>query len=304
MQKDKPKRTKKKKKTPPALEQQCFSRKRISKKGLGEREIKSLNGDKRMWTESLARSVLDSRKGVGFLNIPFGYFLSPSSLSLGVGLIVGFFFLPRSLRKIPRTALSGIFFFLSLRPVVVTQFSRTEKKILGNVRTCLEKWKTDRQIGREKILMSDLFCFLIGPFFSSPPLGSRKNEVCFSFAGFLVPFKPACFYNKKKVAAWFFPHYKHFKQYRGGDPIWLVDLNEVLPKKVGPPPPDIFEMKGWGGGAKQKRFNRWAKDAVSPPHPIHSSRPGPGFFVWFTDFPKFQTPLLGARGRLLCMLKI
>lgn len=48
---------------------------------------------------------------MGFLKYPLWLLsLSLTPLSLGVGLIVGFFFLPRSLRKIPRTALSGIFF--------------------------------------------------------------------------------------------------------------------------------------------------------------------------------------------------
>lgn len=164
----------------------------------------------------------------------------------------------------------------------------------------------------------NLSSFLDRPIFFSlfSPLGreqKKKKEVCFSFAGFLVPFTPAGFFlYQKKLAAWFFPHYKHLKHYRGGDPIWLVDLNEVLPKKSWPTPRHIWD-KGrlGGGGAKQKGFYRCSKDDDLIFFPIHLFRPVPNFFfVWFTDFypplppQMFQTSLVGARGRLLCILKI
>lgn len=72
----------------------------------------------------------------------------------------------------------------------------------------------------------NLSSFLDRPIFFSlfSPLGREQKKTMrpvFLLLDFWFPFTPAGF----------FPHYKHLKHYRGGDLIWLVDLNEVLPKK-------------------------------------------------------------------------
>lgn len=140
--------------------------------------------------------------------------------------------------------------------------------------------------------------------------GTRKKKwglffFCWIFGSFY-----ACrfFLYQKKTCSLIFPHYKHLKHYRGGDPIWLVDLNEVLPKKSWPTPRHIWDKGRLGGGQSKKDFTDVPKMTIfffSPHSFIQTS--ASFFFVWFTDFDPpplpqmFQPSLVGARGRLLCI---